>query len=113
MQRRHFAIAAGVLYLLLGALTAFILARWVQAGVSEAVQFLEAAPQFLHSFIAVPILFVGSVLLAVVLLRGRTGRSLFAASCAVAVVGVVWNIGALLVWLVPVPFVWLSIRGQA
>jgi hypothetical protein len=112
-KRRYFAITAGVLYLVLGVFTGIILVRWSASGVSEAVRFLEAAPEFLPTFVVVPILAAGSFLMGVVILRGKLRPGVLIAGFIVAAVSIVWSLAAFLLWLLPVPFLWAAQRESA
>jgi hypothetical protein len=105
MKRRHFVVTAGALYLALSAFTGVILVRWSTSGVAEAVAFAQAQPQFIHTFVAVPVLAAVSIALALALLLRGPSRTVVVLSLVAAASGALWSLVALVLWLIPVPFV--------
>jgi cytosine/uracil/thiamine/allantoin permease len=113
MKRHHFVAAAGALYLGLAVVLGIVLARWVIAGVPEAISFAQGHPQFIHTFVGVPALAAISITLAALLLWKGPGRGVVVLSILGAGLGALLGWFAVVLWLVPVPFVIGGYRSKA
>ena len=106
IERRHSAQAGAILYLILGAMAAAILLIWVGRSPISTIRALPSAAGAVRLFALITALSLGSLVMGVVLLRKPPGTTVVGFSIVLAGACLLWNMIALILWLVPVPFVW-------